>query len=153
MRRLEISGSLSGLFFAAYVSVESYRLGLGKWDEPGPGYFPFGAASLLGMLSFLALMKTLYKKPLEPTDIGNPERPRWRNAAFVLIAMVAYASVLNSLGFLLATFLLVTFLLQVIMPQTWLMTLIVTPSVTLAFHLVFNIMLNTQLPKGTILGF
>ncbi len=147
----DIFSSLFWLLFAIYVAIESYSFDLGKWSMPGPGYFPFGAALVIGIISLLFLLKTLRKAPSKEIPTSIP-KGRWRNVVLSLVAMVVYIFLLKSIGFVLCTFLLVIFFLRVVEPQRWFTTLIVSLSVSLGSHLLFNVLLDVQLPKG-ILGF
>jgi hypothetical protein len=61
MGSLDSYSSAFWLLFSIYIAFESCRLDLGDWHMPGPGYFSFGAALLLGMMSLLVLIKTLLK--------------------------------------------------------------------------------------------
>lgn len=146
----EIFTSLFWLSFAAYISIESYRLGVGKWGMPGPGYFTFGSGLLLGIISVSALVNALRRVPLREKSTGSLERPRYKIIVLILVAMVGYFFLLNTIGFFLCTLFFSFFFLRFIMSQRWLTTLIVTFSVTLALYLLFNILLNAQLPRGIL---
>lgn len=65
MGRLDIYSSAFWLVFSIYIAFESYCLDLGNWHIPGPGYFSFGAALLLGVMSLSVLVKTLLKPSKE----------------------------------------------------------------------------------------
>lgn len=78
---------------------------------------------------------------------------RWKNLIWVLLALFAYALVLDILGFLLSTFLLLVFLFHVGMePQKWFWAIGGSAIASLSCYAVFELWLRTQLPKG-ILGF
>ena len=148
-RTKDIAGSLFWLVFALYVAFESSRIGLGQWSMPGPGYFPFGAAVAIGILSLALLVSTLRKPP------GNEERPalppgRLDHVVLSLVAMVTYVLLLKSIGFLICTFFLVLFFLRVVAAQRWSTALIVASSLSLGFYLFFNLLLDAQLPNGII---
>ena len=51
------------LLFSAYASLEALRLGLGSGNKPGPGFFPFGAASAIGIIALSRLLQTRGKTP------------------------------------------------------------------------------------------
>ncbi len=147
----DIFSSLFGLFFSIYIAIESYRFDLGRWSIPGPGYFPFVAGLLFGIISILFLFKTL-RKPSSEVKIGFDSKVRWTNIALTLGGMVIYVFLLGKVGFFLCTLLLGVFFLRLVTQQRWSTTLIVTLSVTLGTYLLFNILLDAQLPKS-ILGF
>jgi putative tricarboxylic transport membrane protein len=144
----DIFGSLFWLSLTIYVCIESYHIGLGKWHTPGPGAFPFDAAMLLGILSLFIFLKTLRKASTVGISAENTGSFGWRNIALVLAGLVIYIFLLNKLGFILCTFLLVYFLLFVIARQKWLTSMITSLSITLGSHIIFNTLLNANLPKG-----
>src|SRR4030042_2983712 len=147
----DIFSSLFWLLFSIYIAIESYWFDLGKWSIPGPGYFPFGAALLFGIISILFLFKTV-RKPSSEVRIGFDSKVKWRNVALSLVGMVIYVFLLNKIGFVFCTLLFGVFFLRLVTQQRWSSTLVVTLSVTLGTHLLFNILLDAQLPKS-ILGF
>jgi putative tricarboxylic transport membrane protein len=147
MRRLNIYSALFWLSFAIYISIESCTLGLGDWRKPGPGYFPFGSALVLGICSILALLKAVRREPPEPGKISEPGG-RWQNVLWVFIPLMGYVLLIKVAGFFLCTFFLVVFFRCTVAPGRWFNTILIALCVSLGFHLVFNVLLNAQLPKG-----
>jgi hypothetical protein len=70
----------------------------------------------------------------------------------VVLAVAAYAVILERIGFLVNTFLLLVFLLKVVEPQSWKTAIIAGLVTALASELLFNVILRAQIPSG-ILGF
>ena len=153
--------TLFWLLFAIYISIESYHLGLGRWNMPGAGYFPFMAGVLLGGISFSLLVKALLKvsvgKPsLEKasTKLNESESPlNWHNIILTLAGMLVYIPLLHWLGFVLSTLLLMVFLIRAVGRQGWFVSIIAALSVTLASYLIFELALDSQLPKGILESF
>jgi putative tricarboxylic transport membrane protein len=148
-RTKDIFSSLFWLLFSIYIAIESYRFDLGKWSIPGPGYFPFGAALLFGIISILFLFKTL-RKPSSEVRISFDSKVSWQNVALSLVVMVIYVFLLNKIGFVFCTLLLGVFFLRLVARQRWSTTLIIALSVTLGAHLLFNVLLDAQLPNGLL---
>jgi len=143
----------SGLFWfllAVYFSVEAYRLGLGQLSMPGPGFFPFAAAVIFGIISASVFINSILKAPAEKEFKAVPGRLQYRNIFLILVAMFAYILLLKFLGFVICTFLFVVFLVRGVARQEWKRSLIISFFVTLGCHLVFNILLNAQLPSATV---
>lgn len=143
------------LLFAIYISIESYHLGLGSWNMPGPGYFPFGAGVLLGTISLSLLVKIFLREPFIKIPGGlsvSAEEPNWRNVILTPAAMLVFVAIFNWLGFLSSTFLLMIFFLRVIGKRTWLFSLIAGASITLSSYLLFELTLDAELPKGIMEG-
>ncbi len=135
------------MLFSIFILIESYGLNLGSWRMPGPGYFPFGAGLLLGIVSLIELIKTLRKPVSGPIGTGS-EPLRWQNIIFTMLALVGYALLLNRLGFIFCTFFFVVFVRWTMTSRQWWNTLAVALSASLGLHLVFNLLLSAQLPKG-----
>ena len=151
MKKLQM-GMVFWLLVATYVATESHRLGLGTWRMPGPGTFPFITAMLLGSVSLFTTVKTLRKTPPQNLKGRSRGEANWQNVPLVLVAMIAYVFLLSRAGFLLSTFALILFFLRVIASQRCFSAILIAVAIALGSHIVFNILLDAQFPKG-ILGF
>lgn len=150
MRKADsISGSF-WLVISMIMCVESYHAGLGTLRKPGPGFLFFGSGLFLGLMSCIVLLRALRARRL-----GEHAKPIFRDVnvakvAFVLIALFSYALLVETLGFVPATFLLFLFLLGVIERKGLIFTGMVSLAVTLASLLLFDTWLRTQLPRGLL---
>ena len=108
---------LSGIFwliFAVIIAIKSYRLGLGKVVEPGPGFLFFWAGIVLGIMSLVIIIGSFdWKKA------GEPDKPilgvtSFRKIILVLAAVFLYALLIEILGFILVTLMLFVFILGVV---------------------------------------
>lgn len=155
MRRMGKADRISGLFwllFGLVVSLESYQLGLGSLRRPGPGFFFFWAGIILGVLSLITLIRAG-----DGEVEGGTVTAIWRGknipkVVFVTVSLFLYAVFMEKLGFVLVTLLLFLFLLGCMEKRRWLFTIFATISVTVAAYLIFETLLQSQLPKG-VLGF
>ena len=152
IRRLDISSGLFLLFFAIFIAIESCRLGLGEWNNPGAGYFAFGGALILGIMSLSVLLKGFRNRSEKEISLPDSEPLNWRNVFFVLAGMIIYSFIFDKIGFILSTFLLIVFFLRVIAPQRWAVTILIAFFCALGSYLLFDVLLSAELPKG-ILGF
>jgi hypothetical protein len=144
--------SLVWFAFALYICIETARkLPLGTWSDPGPGFWPLGAGLILGGLAALDFLKSLTGKSSEEKVPWYPLYT-WKRIAAVLLALLLYAATMDSLGFLLGTFLLLVFLFRVAEPQRWPIALGASALISLAAYGLFEKWLRTQLPTG-IWGF
>jgi putative tricarboxylic transport membrane protein len=137
------------LLLSFYLSVESYRLGLSTANRPGPGFFPFIATLGIGPIAAFRLINNIRKRP--PDDHSEPGMANEaRLVLYVVAGMIAYALLLDSVGFLFCTFLLVAFYLRVIAARGWLVTLSFAAAVALAAHVFFDVLLKADLPRGLL---
>jgi putative tricarboxylic transport membrane protein len=147
----DIISSILWLLLSVYIATESYKFGLGKWYMPGPGYFPFSAGLFLGLISLFVLVKTLINIP--PKEIPIPVmKGHWLPVFLSILSMVLYVLFLNKAGFIFCTFFLAVFFVRVIAKQRLYSTLIIAVCCTLGSYLLFNVLLDAQLPMG-FLGF
>ena len=151
MKRNDQMSSVVWLSFAIYVCIESIRLPLGSWRDPGPGLMPLIAGTILGALSFSLYLKTRSRISDDVQGSWYP-RERWQKLIFILVALLAYAIFLEILGFLLDTFFLLVFLFRGIEPQKWLLSIGGAALASMIAYAIFELWLKTQLPRG-VLGF
>jgi putative tricarboxylic transport membrane protein len=140
--------SLIFLVFSVLTCVGSYRLpvGIGSWHDPGPGFFPFWAGVIMGILSFAAYWRALRTKG---EDIGPwYSREKWKKVLLIMAIISAYALVLETLGFVLSTFLLLFTLFKLTENQGWRLSVGGSLVVAAVSFVVFDRWLKLQLPKG-----
>ena len=65
-------------------------------------------------------------------------------------ALLAYAVLMNYLGFMISTFIFLAFLLRAIEPQRWSVALLGSLAASVAFYCLFEMGLKAQLPRGLI---
>jgi hypothetical protein len=152
MSKNDRTSSLVWLGFALFICVEAFRLPLGSVRDPGPGFLPLLVGVLLAGLSVICFLQAR-RGPSEAPKGGWYSAERWKNLVWVLLALLAYAAVLDSLGFLISTFLLLVVLFRFGMePQRWVWAVGGSVVASLSCYAVFELWLRTQLPRG-ILGF
>ena len=138
---------LVGLAIA--VSLESIRIGPGSLSNPGPGLIPLGCGLVLGILSLVGFFRTFVRSSSErrredAVKLGG-------RTISALVSMVAFGFLINSLGFLIVTFLWMGFVCRWIARMGWkgtIFTSVVTPFCT---WLLFEYFLEIRFPRG-ILG-
>lgn len=132
----------------AATCVGAWRLGLGDVHTPGPGFMPFAAAALLGVMALIQLAR----QAVAPGD-GGREGPfaqsRWRVVAIVLGTLVAFGALIGTLGFAVSTFLMLFVLFWLIARKRWWTALVVALAVALVARLVFRA-LGLELPTGPL---
>ncbi len=149
MKKSDRIASLVWFFFAVYICVESLRLPLGTWRDPGAGFLPLGAGLCLGVLSGIDFYISRSRRPREGSWYS---KERWKSLLLILLGLIAYSFFLDSLGFVLTTFLLLVVLFRFVEPQSWKVVIGGSLAASVASYVVFEIWLKTQLPKG-FLGF
>ena len=142
-------GSLIWLGAGVVICVGAFRLSVGTFRNPGPGFLPFITGAILTLLSFLLYLQT--RKPGEGSPRGKPfftHKSRAWKAGLTLIALLAYAVGMEYLGFLVSTTVFLAFLLGVVEPQRWYIVVFGSGLVAIVSYTIFEILLKSPLPKG-----
>ena len=148
-------GSIFWLIIGTYAAISAYKLGLGRFDQPGPGFIFFLASILLIVLSLIDIGMTSIK--ISKMDKGNDEKimwagVRWQKVLLLLAGITIYIWVFNYLGFILSTFLLMIFLFKAVEATKWWIS-IFSSFVTVMISIgLFKYWLKVYFPIG-FLGF
>jgi len=141
--------SLVWFGIAIGICLGSLKLSLGEFHNPGPGFLSFAAGFLLGAL---ALVNYFQSRRIRSAE--KKSKPFWanRNKGFKMVltvfALLGYAMGMDYLGFLLSTFIFLAFLLKVIEPQRWSVALLGALSASATAYCIFELLLQSQLPKS-----
>ena len=140
------ASALFWLAVAILVAFQSVALKLGTLRQPGPGFFPFWGAIVLGVLSVVLLVGSKSRPaPAPAADSGS-----WM-PAIVAGALIVYVLLLEKLGFVTVTFLFLLFLFRLVR-KGWLVSGLAALVGTGACYGLFQLWLKSQLPRGP-LGF
>ena len=148
---------MEGLFWIVAglaVCALGWKAGLGSFQEPGSGFIAF----LVGMLiSILGLLFALSRRPSKALPNARPaSRSLFRGTPAVLFlvtvgGLLGYGVLLESLGYILTTFLLMWALFYLFYEQgkrRILWSFAASAATTGASYLVFDVWLLSQLPRG-----
>jgi hypothetical protein len=136
------------LLLSLFVCIESWRLGLGSFSLPGPGFLTFGVSLFILLSVFILFFKERGKKIVKgvaPLFRGK----KVRNILYGFGVLFAYPLLLNKLGFFLCTLFFVGFCLKMIEPRKWGVVLGISIGAAFISYLLFIVWLGIQLPKGT----
>ena len=95
-----------GTFFVAGslgISKSSYG------STVGPSVFPFGLGTILMLLALIVI----YQARRYPDQVKEKRAPDYRRFGLLLLATIVYVFVLESLGYVISTFLYLVFVFQV----------------------------------------
>src|SRR5512139_436223 len=106
MGRLDTIGGFFWLLFSLFISYESYRLGLGKVNQPGPGFLFFWTGIVVAILSIVVIVRSFAVRASEEVKETTAGEGRLTKIIPVLIALFLYAFLIEWLGFIVVTLLL-----------------------------------------------
>jgi putative tricarboxylic transport membrane protein len=135
----------SGIFFlglALIVIRESWQVGLGTLTMPGSGFIPFGTGIILSFLALLLIYQD-WQKANKPGTI--PLR-----VFLALGCLFVYSMVLDTLGFVVSTFLLVLALFRLGEARRWWVLTGMSIIVTFLAYLIFGRLLQVYFPPGVL---
>jgi putative tricarboxylic transport membrane protein len=150
MGRADRASGAFWFIFSIFIAYESYHLGLGSLHEPGPGSFFFLAGIVTAFLSLTIILRSFKTGRPEEAKGAAFEKRGMAKIVAVLLSLFLYAMLMEWLGFLIVTFLLFTFILRIIEKKKWWLTIPVSLIVTAISYLIFEVGLQSQLPKGVL---
>jgi putative tricarboxylic transport membrane protein len=134
------------LALGAVAIFESAKLPLGTVRNPGEGFFPWWTSVVIVLLALVLLTQALTSRPS-----ANQQAPgRIAKVTALLLVLAAYTFLLDSLGYLLCTFLLVLFMLRATDTQRWPVALSMALLTAVGSYVVFAIWLSVPLPRGLL---
>lgn len=150
MKKSNLFLNIFWIVFSLVVCLESWRLEVGTFQAPGPGFLPFLAAIGLGLLAVIAFFQALMDKTSQ--EKGVPFFGEYLIKVGLLTGvLIVYVLLLNVLGFMMGTFLLLLFLFRIVEPLRWSKVFLASVITLGVVYLLFDLFLGTRLPKG-ILG-
>ena len=139
----DLTSSLFWLAIAIFFAVDSVmHLRLGTLYQPGPGFFPFWAGVVLALLSLMSLFGSLKKRDM--LSLSGFKSPK---LLLVTGALLAYLLLLETLGFLIVTFLFLLLLFR-LGYRGWGVSAVLALTAAVASFAIFQLWLKTQLPVG-----
>lgn len=150
MRRTDFISAVTLLALGLAALLEASKLPFGRVGSPQAGFFPLILSSLLAILSLVFLAQAIGAPKERPAK--SPGRSTtWNKIVLAIGALVVFAFLFETLGYVISTFLFIAFLLSVVERQKWSLVVIVAFFTSLTTYVVFGLLLNTPLPGG-ILG-
>ncbi len=138
------------LILGVAVCVESWSLKIGALKSPGPGFLPFWAGLLLGVFSLISLVRTAVTEKVEEPSVWTGVNVL--KLALVILALVLYVALLNTLGFFICTLLLLIFLFRTVEPYPWHIVLLASVLSLAAVYVLFVLLMDVRLPSGILVS-
>ncbi len=125
----------------------SINLSMGSLKKPGSGFFPFLLAIVLALFS-LVLIYQNWARDKSPLPFW--QRHNWLRPLLGLIILISYAVLVNSLGFIISTFLFLIIWMALIERLGWKTIFGVSIATTVILFFIFALLLDVPLPKGLL---
>jgi putative tricarboxylic transport membrane protein len=145
MRKKDTTSAIVLLCAGGFMAWQSVRLSIGSLRKPGPGFFPFSLSLSLVAAALMILAHGLKGTP----EIPEQGLKKYR-VAIALAAIFAYAFVLETAGYLVATFFLIWLLLKLMAKKAWWFAPGVACLISLVSYVLFKMWLKVLLPAGLL---
>jgi putative tricarboxylic transport membrane protein len=147
---------ISGLFFlivGVFFIINAGCLDLGTFSDPGPGLIPLIPGILLSVLSAVLVFKSYKSMKFQRQTGGRAAGPagslKWPPVVIITLStMLVFALVLESLGFVVSSFLMMLFLFKFIGNNTWIRSVLGAVLSVGSCYLIFEVWLSVQFPMG-----
>lgn len=148
MNRQEVLGGLFWLGISIFVCIQSLKSDIGRLHAPGPGFLPFWSAVVLGLFAIILIVVSNVRKHLKAKIADLWKGMEWQKVFWVVCSLFLYTLLLSKLGYLIATFGLMLFATATIERRRIGWHFLIALVIVLASYLIFDVFLDTKLPKG-----
>jgi putative tricarboxylic transport membrane protein len=149
MKRKEAISAIVLLSFSIAISYQASHYPFGTVSKVGPGFVPFYLGIALAVLSIIILIKTILMSKGEGRPAGEAfGRKKIVRVFLVFFSMVAYAFLIDKLGFPITTFIFTLVLFRFIESYGWVSSTLWALGTSLGNYLIFDLWLQCQFPKG-----
>ncbi len=155
MRKDGLYDTIFWVVLGAFVSVYAYvKLGIGKFSAPGSGLMPFILGVLFGLLALYKLVTRILRhgeseeKPKEREETDQ-QGTIYKKVILVVVALFAYAILIEPLGFILTTFFTMTLLFRSAGFKRWSLAVAYSAGVVLITYFLFTY-LGVRFPPGVL---
>ena len=152
MRRSYLITGAVFMLLAAFIAVEALKLQYYTRLGPGPGFFSFWLALILGGLALIMILQATFGQPEPMPEDFFSNRIGYLRIGAVVLALAFAIALLEPLGFSLTIFAVCAFLLYALGRQGIVLTVLVSLACSFGTYYVFDHWLNVALPRG-VLGF
>ena len=155
--KLPYGDMLSGLFITAlslYIVIAALPWGVYGPAGPGPAFFPLMYGGLMLVLGLALLGRSLFgRRPAAAAGEPDEVDPEGRRAALATwLALAASIPAMMVLGFLGGFSLLTLFMIKVVFKKPAITSVVAAITITGGLYLLFQVLLDIDLPAGLFKG-
>lgn len=150
MKKIDRFGGVFWLIFGIFICIISFRLGIGNFHKPAAGFTPLLAGIILIVSGLILILSTFSRQFLDEKMDGIIGKEGRRDPLLALSALFGYVFLLESIGFIITSFIFLVFLFKIKNPKRWGVPLFLAISTVVVSYLVFSVWLKLQFPKGIL---
>ncbi len=136
------------LLMAAFIAWESLELKFYTYIGPGPGFFPFWLAMVLGVLAVLMILQATFRRPDPMPADFFASRAGYLRVGAIVLALTATTALMDILGFQLTMLGTIIFLLFALGRPSLIVTLLVSVAGSFGCFYLFDRWMKVPLPTG-----
>ncbi len=149
----EITSSEGAVWIAVGIAlcILALKFSLGSFREPGPGFVVFLSGLLIvaaGVAMIISKALSKNKSHARSEAISAFHAVQWPRLTYTVGILVGYILFLNSLGYMLATFLLMWSMSYDWKKKNWTSSGLFSLITVIISYLMFEVWLRCQLPRG-----
>jgi len=144
----DAAGSLFLFLLGLGAVIGAIRLKVGSPTEPQPGFFPFLGGLSLIVLSTIIFFKGWIGQSQKKVVFGEVGRP-----VLLLVVMIALVAVLDSVGYVIGTFIASVLILRILNVKSWRVLLLTSLCLSIGTYILFDKLLGIELPVGILARF
>ena len=138
-------GSLFLFLLGIGAVLGAIRLKVGSPTEPQPGFFPFLGGLSLIVLSFVIFLKGQMGQSQKKVAFGEVGRP-----ALLLVVLIALVAVLDSVGYVIGTFIASGLILRILNVKSWRTLILTSLCLSIGTYTLFDKLMGIELPVGIL---
>jgi hypothetical protein len=142
------------LILGIFICIHAVQLKLGSLRAPSTGFLPFLCGLCLLILGLILVIPNVSKRLREKSRATDGRGPRdWKkflNPSLTIAMLLGYVLLLDTLGFVLVTFLCLLILFKLSAPEKWLQPFVLSFATAAISYLLFSVWLQCQFPKGLL---
>jgi len=146
--------SLEGAVWIAVgmiLSIIALKFNLGSFREPGPGFVVFLCGLLISATGLAMIISKAFfknKSQTSPEAISIFKNIPWQRLIYTIGLLFGYILFLNTLGYVLATFLFMWSTAFDWKKKNWTSSVLFSLITVIISYLMFEVWLRCQLPRG-----
>ncbi len=149
-----MSEGIFWIIIGGIVCILALQYGLGSFRAPAPGFVAFLSGILIGGIGAVMIVSkrvsaSRANETTRAASLAVRALPLTR-LAYTMIFLIAYAVLMEPLGYLLSTFLAMFGLFFDWEKKNWFWGLFFSVAASLVSYLVFEVWLHCQLPRGVL---
>ena len=149
MKKAEMITGVFLLVLSGLVIWEAGQMPPSSSFGPGAGFLPLWLGILLAVLATILFVSAWRRQATEKDKKSVfPGKQALFAIAAVMVGLAVYIFLIETLGYLVDTFLLIVFLMKAVEREKWPLTLMVAVGTTVVLFLTFQVLLQITLPSN-----